>query len=91
MARRWNHPVWGRFNEWDHRRMRAAYYALVLAADHYVGTVLNVLDELKLWDNTLVVFTSDHGEQLGEHGLYSKSVSPRGIGACPPDGLSSGL
>ena len=48
------------------------YYALVKEVDDWVGRILNKLDELGLTDNTLVVFTSDHGEMLGSHGLCGK-------------------
>jgi arylsulfatase A-like enzyme len=48
------------------------YYALVQEVDDWVGQILNKLDELGLTDNTLVVFTSDHGEMLGSHGLKGK-------------------
>jgi arylsulfatase A-like enzyme len=40
--------------------------------DHCVGQVLDGLEELGLADNTIVVYTSDHGEMGGEHGLYQK-------------------
>ena len=42
--------------------------------DDWVGRILHRLDELGLAENTLVVFTSDHGEMLGEHGMCSKMV-----------------
>jgi arylsulfatase A-like enzyme len=48
------------------------YYALVKEVDDWVGQILNKLDELGLTDNTLVVFTSDHGEMLGSHGMKGK-------------------
>jgi arylsulfatase A-like enzyme len=48
------------------------YYAMVKEVDDRVGEILNKLDELGLTDNTLVVFTSDHGEMLGSHGLRGK-------------------
>lgn len=48
------------------------YYALVKEVDDEVGRILDKLDELGLTDNTLVVFTSDHGEMLGSHGLRGK-------------------
>jgi arylsulfatase A-like enzyme len=50
------------------------YYAMVKEVDDWVGKILDKLDELGLTDNTLVVFTSDHGEMLGAHGMYSKMV-----------------
>lgn len=48
------------------------YYALVKEVDDWVGEILDKLDELDLTENTLVVFTSDHGEMLGSHGLRGK-------------------
>ncbi|MHC4118457.1 MAG: sulfatase-like hydrolase/transferase [Planctomycetota bacterium] len=50
----------------------AEYYALVAEVDHWVGQILDKLDELGLTDHTLVVFTSDHGEMLGAHGMRGK-------------------
>lgn len=56
----------------DQRWIRAAYYAMVEDIDEKVGRLLAVLDETGQRDNTLVVFTSDHGEMLGDHGIYLK-------------------
>lgn len=52
--------------------MIANYYAFVTEIDDWVGKILNKLDELKLAENTLVVFVSDHGEMLGAHGMRGK-------------------
>jgi uncharacterized sulfatase len=48
------------------------YYGSIHAADRNVGRVLAKLDELKLADNTVVLFTSDHGYNIGQHGIYTK-------------------
>jgi len=48
------------------------YYAFVTEIDDWVGKILDKLDELKLAENTLVVFVSDHGEMLGAHGMRGK-------------------
>lgn len=49
-----------------------AYYATISFLDAQVGRVLHALDESGLKDNTIVVFTSDHGYHMGEHGYYQK-------------------
>jgi len=52
--------------------IRARYFQLVQEVDEQVGRILTGLDELGLADRTLVVFTADHGEFLGDHGLAQK-------------------
>ncbi|MCZ6633862.1 MAG: sulfatase-like hydrolase/transferase [bacterium] len=54
--------------------MIANYYAMVKEIDDQVGRILNTLDDLGLTDRTLVIFTSDHGEMLGDHGMHSKFI-----------------
>ena len=51
---------------------RAAYWALVAAMDDMIGRILTALRENDLADNTLVVYSSDHGELVGEHDLWMK-------------------
>ena len=52
--------------------MRAAYYGLIAEVDDHLGRVLDFLKASGQYDNTLIVFTSDHGEQLGDHHLLGK-------------------
>jgi arylsulfatase A-like enzyme len=54
------------------RRMCAQYFGMVSAVDHELGRVWALLRRLGQWDDTLIVVTSDHGEQLGDHGLIQK-------------------
>lgn len=58
--------------EEDVRRSRHAYYAMVSYVDDQVGQLLDTLGEMNLADNTAIVFTSDHGDMLGERGLWYK-------------------
>jgi arylsulfatase A-like enzyme len=53
-------------------QMRATYYGLMSEVDEHVGRVCDYLKQTGQWDNTLVVLTSDHGEQLGDHHLLGK-------------------
>ncbi len=53
-------------------RMTREYLASVASVDRNVGRILAVLDELGLSDHTLVIFTSDHGYNLGHHGIWHK-------------------
>jgi len=61
-----------RFSNRELRLARQGYYAMVSEVDHHVGRILARLEELGLAENTIVVFTSDHGEWLGEHLRYGK-------------------
>lgn len=57
----------------DIRRVTALYNAFVTITDTLVGQVMTTLRESGLAEDTLVLFTSDHGDMLGSHGLYNKS------------------
>jgi arylsulfatase A-like enzyme len=56
----------------DQRQLRATYYGMIAEVDAQVGRLLDGLDERGLRDDTIVVLTSDHGEQLGDHWLIEK-------------------
>ena len=55
-------------------RARTAYWALVTRMDLMIGEILEALRRNDLADNTLIVYSSDHGEQVGEHGLWWKQT-----------------
>ena len=59
-------------DSFDARGKIAAYYAMIELIDHNVGRMLDALERTGQADNTLVIFTSDHGEMLGDHGLLLK-------------------
>ncbi len=56
------------------RKAIQAYYASITFADAQLGRILKALDETGLSENTVVVFTSDHGYHMGEHGYYQKTT-----------------
>ncbi len=55
------------------RRARAAYYGMITELDAMIGRVILSLRESGQYGNTLIIYTSDHGESLGEHGLWLKN------------------
>ena len=60
----------------DQRRLIARYtYAMVHQIDRAVGRIVQALKDRHLWDNTLLIVTSDHGDFLGDHGLLRKSFA----------------
>lgn len=60
--------------DYDLRRLIADYYGLTTWVDDAVGRMLQALEAAGLSENTIVVFTSDHGDCLGSHGLVQKGV-----------------
>lgn len=58
--------------ECDAQDIKAAYYAMIELIDDSVGRMLRTLEDTDQRGNTLVIFTSDHGEMLGDHGLVLK-------------------
>lgn len=65
----------------DPREALAQYYAAVTHIDENVGRILDTLEALQLRERTLVIYTSDHGLALGQHGVWGKGngTSPRNM------------
>lgn len=76
-------PLWD-WPHYDHVResrdlvehMRFVYAALVSQCDAHLGSVLDLMDELSLWDDTMLIVWTDHGFLLGEHDCWAKSWVP---------------
>lgn len=61
----------------DEQQLRAdmtCYYGMITLMDREIGRIFSALDELKMWDSTLIVFTTDHGHFIGQHGLTAKAI-----------------
>jgi len=77
LDRVWAHNSPGYFHvsemtDHDHRQVQAAYFAMIELIDDQVGRMLAALEDTGQAENTIVIFMSDHGEMLGDHGLYLK-------------------
>ena len=66
------HPDYPKLDTERVKRMMREYLSSVRGVDRNVGRFLAVLDELKLSDNTIVIFTSDHGYNMGHNGIWHK-------------------
>ena len=58
------------------REMTANYYGMISLLDHNVGRIFDALQAHGLDDDTIVIYTTDHGDLLGDHGLYLKGPTP---------------
>ena len=56
-----------------HRHLQASYYGLMSEVDENMGRMVETLKNQGEWENTLFIFTSDHGEQMGDHWMYGKA------------------
>lgn len=81
------HPNYGMASDLtpaELRNLRAHYCAEAELVDRWVGRVLQKIDDLGLWENSIVVFTTDHGMSLGEHNRTGKSNINDGDTRCWP-------
>jgi arylsulfatase len=62
------------------QKVKTYYYALISHVDDQVGKILDALEAAGQMEDTLILFTSDHGEHLGDHGIMSKG--PPGLDSC---------
>lgn len=77
-----DNTYWPKYETADHytqeqiQHFRKRYKALATMTDFYIGKLLEVLDRYNMWEDTAVIFTTDHGFMLGEHGFMAKCVMP---------------
>jgi arylsulfatase A-like enzyme len=81
------HPNYGKASDLttdELRNLRAHYCAEAELVDRWVGRVLQKIDDLALWEESIVVFTTDHGMSLGEHNRTGKQNMNPGDDRCWP-------
>ncbi len=71
-------PSYGKVNETPEQVEKGGleYKALLSMCDEYLGKVLDMMDELNLWEDTMLIVNTDHGFLLGEHDFWGKCVQP---------------
>jgi iduronate 2-sulfatase len=67
-----NDRIFAEFTDQERREFKRAYQAGVSFADAQVGKLMDRLDQLELWDSTIVIIMGDHGYHLGEHDWWNK-------------------
>ncbi|MCL2834827.1 MAG: arylsulfatase, partial [Treponema sp.] len=65
------------------KKARAAYYGCITQIDHQIGRFMQAMFDHDVLKNTVIVFTSDHGDLLGDHNLFRKSLPYRGSCSIP--------
>ncbi len=71
---RMRHQYWGQMSEREVRESIAHYWGYCTMLDAMFGELVDALEATGELDNTMVIFTSDHGDYCGDHGLYCKGV-----------------
>ena len=61
------------FTDDEIRRTKALYYGYITFVDKWIGYLLNVITDLRLWDDTVIFFVSDHGTELMDKTMFGKS------------------
>ncbi len=70
-------------SEEEVKRSRAGYYGLIHHIDHQIGRLFQYLQDNGLFHQTLIIFTSDHGDMLGDHNLWRKTYAYEGSSHIP--------
>ena len=66
----------GHIGEEELRHIRKRYLALLYMTDDYLGKIFDVMDKYQMWDDTMFIYTTDHGYMLGEHEYLAKNYMP---------------
>ena len=61
------------YTEAETEHLKNRYKALLTMTDRHIGEILDVMDKYEMWEDTMIIFTTDHGYHMGEHGLMAKN------------------
>ncbi len=75
-ARFWPKYQESEYDEEETAYLNLRYKALLSMTDEYIGKILDIMDRHQMWDDTMLIFTTDHGYMLGEHGYMAKNYMP---------------
>lgn len=73
----------GRLTPEQNHRMRAGYLGSISHIDYKLGYLIEILRGWRLWDNTILLFTADHGDMMGDHNLHRKCYAYEGSARIP--------
>ena len=76
-------PFEGRINEKMLMRAKRGYYAQIEHIDAQIGRFIDYLKQVKLYDDSMIVFTADHGEMMGDHNMFRKGPAFEGSARIP--------
>ncbi len=65
------------------KKARGVYYGMITNLDHQLGRLFSALRRNGLWENTIIIYTSDHGDMLGDYGTFFKSTFLEGAAHLP--------
>lgn len=74
--KRMKDQLWSQLTESQVKEAIRCYWALCTMTDELVGILLDTLEDLDLLEDTIVIYTSDHGDEVGSHGLFLKGIIP---------------
>ncbi len=72
------HGQYGKIDEKYYKLMKEAYYASITHIDYQIGKLINHLRSKRIYNETLIIFCSDHGEMLGDHNMFRKATPFKG-------------
>ena len=73
----------GRLSDEVNQRQRAGYYGSITHIDYQLGHLIEMLRSMQLWNDTLVIFVSDHGDMMSDHHLHRKCYAYEGSARIP--------